>query len=396
MGSYIYRAVYEDVYKYGCLSAKNKHKAIQRLEKKEYTDIEVFKTEVKYTKIIYTLVNRKELSILNKQLYSLYKKTNNFEDTVLKLSEQTSNKWLKIIFVEAYDLLNEGFTIVEIFDMYEQVFPRYMVKLTYICYDNNNLLDAFYDLGEFYQKISVYNNRMRRAFSYPLLISCVLFTSIFLVISFVIPLFVDILLSMGIKDISTFFDDILIVNTKFYMVFLIIVATTILTIIAMLSFSNRSKKYVDVLKIKIPIVKNIYKKIAVYKIIKTVDMLILYGYSMSDAFIMSFSIVDNLYIRKELESASLNIVKGQPIDHILEETGLFNGTQLDLIRLFIIDEKFNMEKDFIKPIDAELDEDINKFLVYSEPILILLLAILATYTLISVAVPMIKVLNSLI
>jgi type II secretory pathway component PulF len=167
-----------------------------------------------------------------------------------------------------------------------------------------------------------------------------------------------------------------------------------LTIGAFLLFksSRQGKKFLDKLKLKLPIIKYFTKMNAVIEFSRTLGMLLESGVNLSQALDIVCKITKNQILADELNQAKESIIKQGKIAQYLKRTGLFPPMAIYLINTG--EQSGSLDKMLLTVADTydrDLIELTGTLTTSIDPLMKVLLAVIVGFIVAAIALPMMKV-----
>ncbi|MCL2592080.1 MAG: type II secretion system F family protein [Defluviitaleaceae bacterium] len=362
------------------------------LEDRSVFEYEIYDTKTSYKSELYSLVSPYDLFIFCKEMSFLYSSNLTLTDGVHVIKNAVKNEELKLALEEICLYMDGGYSFSDAVSMYTHIFPEYMLSMIVLGEATSSLNDVFCELSEYFEREDEVKQKIKNALKYPAILTGMVSLLSLFAVTLVFPYFER---AIGDLDIVTH-------RFQIYTIFRIIIPIILILDILLYVFLKLYKKtengkiLVGKLKIKVPILKNIYLKTTLSKICKTLHILIKNGVYVSDAFPQIINSVDNEYIKQEMMSINEKIADGQNFIEAIEESNILpeeftkklaigNATgQLDEVLLLL-------SKTFTNDVNSEI-ERINK--VY-EPIITATVAIIAGIIVISTILPVINLLRTI-
>ena len=387
----------ENVRVYGARKADSEDTVQKYAEGKGYTSVSVFKSETAYRAGIYKLASPKELSIFCRQMSVLFFSQITLMEGVVLLSEQTENKNLKTALLEIHALMEQGYTLSESMGMYPHIFGAYLLNMVSIGETSGTLDIVFGDMSDYFDKESKLRKKLASAVTYPAILSVMMGAIVLLLILKILPMFGDILRSMGGEMPAV--TKAMISISGFIVAYLpVIVAVIVLIVIAITAYSRTEKGAIwfDKMKLNAPIAKFINRRVITSRFARSMAILLKSGVQLVNALEETKAIIDNKYLEKTFNEIINKVKEGMDLDAALKELGIFPPLFLKMV--FIGQTTGHIDNMLDKSavmFDEDVDEALEKMTVMLEPILIIVLSIVVGIILVSVMLPMISIMNAI-
>ena len=376
------------------LTATNDREVQERIRDKGYYLIEVKEEVVKKSAAeqlsIGGKVKSKELSLFCKQFATLLKAGVPVSAGLDILHRQTENKKFKEALESVYTEVQKGSQVSVEMRNHPKVFPALLVNMTESGEMTGNLDNVMDRLALHYEKDAKIEARIKGAMIYPIAISVVAITVVVFLITFVLPTFMQMFAGAGMElplptrillAISDFIRD------YWYLLILIIVGLVILFIRIINTESGRYQ--FDALKFKVPVVKQSMDKIVTARFTRTLGSLLVSGIPLIDALEMSGSVTGNVVTEEKVNLIAEEVEKGETLGNALRRNPTFGPMVVSMIQ--IGEESGNIDSMLDKSADfyeRELEDAIDRMLRLMEPLLIVFMAVIIGFIVISMALPM--------
>lgn len=379
---------------YGIIESSSCETAISKIEKMGIDECDVYETMTN----VKAYVPNSDIAIFAKQLSIIYRTNISLIEGLLILKDQTQNRQLQIAILEVHKLISDGYTLGRAITLYPHIFGEYFIKIVNIAELSGNLEDSFKDLFEFYKNRESISKKIKNSLVYPSILLVFLFFIVIAVVVKVVPIFNELLISYGI-EISKFsratINILVWVNNNLFWIIALIV---LIFISAYYYFKSYSGKI---------IFNNILQKSKIYNRIETKNLAVHYSKSVasllksgmiySSAVEFSNTLVKNTMHNEKFKKVKDDILKGEDFDFTIQEFGIYSTFSSKMLCIGnetgTLDEAFLEVSEMLK---AELEEDVDRLQRIFEPIAMLILGGIVIAILISVALPMINILENII
>ncbi len=395
MPSFLYSGTNDDKKSVsGIITAGNHELATQKLEKMAISDCDLYETMTEpKAKVTY-----RDLSVFAMQMATIYRTNISLLEGLLLIKDQMENKQFKIAILEVQKLIHEGYTLGDAMQMYPHIFTDYFIKSVCVAEISGTLEHTFKELHGFYKNRDTIGKKIKNMLIYPTMLTLFLMAIVTFVIMKVIPIFNDLLITYGI-EMPKFTE--IVVNCVVWLSnnFILSVTTLTIVIIGLTVYFKSEKGKIVFRKIlfKSKTVRKIETKIIAINYSKSVATLLKSGMILSNAIELSNTIVEGTIYDDKFEKGKDDIVKGEDFYYTIQEFGIYSLFYAKM--LSIGNDTGSLDKAFFEVADmleTELDEDIERLQKILEPILMLFIGGIVAVVLISVAMPMINILDQIV
>ncbi len=341
-------------------------------------------------------VTAKQISIFCKQFATLLKAGVPVASGLDILYRQTENKTFKSALEDVYTEVQKGSQVSSAIKNHPKVFPSLMVNMVESGEMSGNLDNIMERLAIHYEKEAKINSRIKGAMIYPIALSVISVVVVIFLITVILPTFTGMFTSSGTElPLPT---RILLGISDFIKGYWYIV----IGVLALLIYGT--KKYLgstvgryqfDALKFKLPVVKSSMDKIVTARFTRTLGSLLRSGIPLIDALELAGSVTGNVVIEEKVNYIASEVEKGETLGVALKRTPTFGPMVVSMIQIGeesgSLDQMLDKSADFY---EQELEDAIDKLLKLMEPLLIVVMAVVIGFIVISMALPMFDMVNT--
>ncbi len=398
MSTFLFRGYTEDGHKvYGSKAFPSKDMAEKFIEQKGYTGYQIYESKTQYSATGYKIVSPKDLSIFSRQMSVMFFSNITILEGVLLLSEQAENKNLKLALEEIHSHMENGLTFADALSMYEHIFGSYMINMVLIGESSGTLDGIFMRLASYFDKESGIRKKLRTAVTYPAILTVLMTGIILILIVKILPMFNDILSSMGgqmpaltaiLLSLANFIND--------YLVFIVVIIAAIVFGLLYYIKTEKGMLWWAKQRMKIPGVSYVTSRVVTSRFSRSMAILLKSGVQLLNALEDILPLLDNAYIEQKFRKVIEDVKMGTQLSDALKEVGVFPPLFLKMI---VIGQSTGHLDDMLDRsasiFDEEVYDAIEKITVMIEPILIIILSIIVSIILLSVMLPMISIMNAI-
>ncbi|PIS42030.1 MAG: hypothetical protein COT24_05740 [Candidatus Kerfeldbacteria bacterium CG08_land_8_20_14_0_20_40_16] len=239
-------------------------------------------------------VPRKEIVVFARQLAVMISATVPIVKALRILTKQTENVAFKIILSEVADEVDGGARLSDSLARYPQVFDDFFAHMIKTGETTGKLDEILNYLADQKEKDYDLTSKIKGAMIYPIFILIGLFVVGAVMMIFVIPKLTGILAEAGAElPIST---KMLIGTSNFlqyYWWMIIIFVIVVIALYRIIARTEKGRMQIDLIKLKIPIFGNIYKKIYLTRFARSLSNLIASGVPLSRSLEIVADVVGN-------------------------------------------------------------------------------------------------------
>lgn len=385
----------------GIQEAISKEEVLDTLRMNGYFPIKVEKNIVKDKDInfakYFKKVKTKDISVFCRQFYTLLNSGITIMNCLQILQKQTENKKFSSIIGEVYEDVQKGLTFSEGLRKHKSVFPELLVYMIEAGEVSGNL-DVIMDrMSVHYEKENKINNKIKGAMAYPIILSVVAISVVTFLLIFVMPTFVGMFESSGVKlplptRIILFISDFII---NYWYVIIITLSGGCYFLGKFIS-SDNGKTIIDGVKFKIPIIKGVTQKIVTSRFTRTLSTLLSSGVPLIQALEVVSRVVGNKLVEKGINKAQDDVKKGIELAVPIESMGVFPPMAVSMIKIGeesgALDDILEKTANFY---DDEVETALQTMTTLIEPLMILVMGVVIGGIVIAMMLPIFDMMNTI-
>jgi type IV pilus assembly protein PilC len=324
-------------------------------------------------------ISTKDKVVFTRQLATLIGAGLPLSQSLRTVTEQTSNKQLQSVVGEISSNIEGGKSLTESFSKYPKVFNEIFLALVSAGEASGTLDDALTRVADQQEKDAAIASKIRGAMTYPLIvlavIGMVLGFMLFTVVPQVEKLYADLKTELPILTR-------ILVGTadfalNFWWLILIVVGLGVFFFSQFMQ-TDAGVEFKDNLKIRVPLFGRMFRKLYMARFARTGQTLLSTGVSMLDTLTITGRAVNNTIVQKSITRAVDKVKGGKALSVALEPEEVILPLVPQMIKIGEqsgrIDE---MMGKVAKVYEDELDEEIRTISTAIEPILMVVLAVVA-------------------
>lgn len=277
-------------------------------------------------------------------------------------------------------------------------FPSYAVYMVRIGERSGNLESIMTALSDYYAWEDKVRGAIRNAVFYPAMLIAMMAAVIVVLITSVFPVFTQVYESLGV-GLSRSSQMVVGLSLGFGRGVLIVavVLVAVIAAVALLMRSNRRVHVAGVLMRAFPPVRRALDKIESGRVALALSMLMTGGYPLEEALVMVQDVLTDPAAREKVRRCCESMEAGAPFAQAMEEAKLFEPMYVQMCRVgFAAGQIDSVMKRLAEIYDEETDAEIRRLVSYIEPVLVAVLSIVVGAILLSVMLPLMSLMSSMI
>ena len=391
----------EGVNKEGEIDAPNRDMAISGLQRRGFVVISI--VEEKDYKSIFDIsffekVSNKDVVILSRQIATLFDAQVSALKSFTMLAGNTENKLLGKKLMIISDDLQAGISISGALAKHPDVFSNFYVNMVKVGEETGKLNNTFLYLAEYLDRQYALTSKTRNALIYPAFVVLTFFVVMILMFVIVIPKLSSIILESGqdppiYTKIVLATSDIFVHYGFFALIFIILLGVWVWR----LSTTEKGKRYLDSLKLSLPAVGNLYKKLFLSRITDNMNTMLSSGIPIVRAIDITADVVGSRVYKNILMEVADGVKSGLALSvafakHKAEIPGI-------LVQMVQVGEETGSLGSILKTLTdfyrREVDDAIDTLVGLIEPVMIVVLGLGVGLLLVSVLMPIYNMAGSI-
>ncbi len=330
-----------------------------------------------------------ELAIMTRQLATLLQAGFPLVSAIYTLIPQTRSKVLKRILSQIKDAIEEGTDFASALSRYPETFSPIYINMVRSGESSGTLELVLNRLADITERQQALSNRVRSAMAYPILMLIVGVLILMFLLTYIVPSITAIFTDMDqalpaptrlLIGVSNF------LKTGWWILVLIIVVLS-----AGLRHAKKTKQgayWLDKTFLRIPLAGSLKTKLAVARFSRTLGSLLENGVPLMSALDIVKNIVGNRVIAEAIEAAAANVEKGGGLGKSLETSPFFPHIAIQMIQ--VGENTGELEAMLGKMADIyenEVESTVSGLTAMLEPTIILVMAVVVGFIVLSIILP---------
>ncbi len=334
-------------------------------------------------------ISNKEVVILSRQIATLFDAQVSALRIFRLLASEVDNTHLAEILSQVGDDLQGGSPISKALARHPKVSTTFYVNMVRAGEESGKLPETFVYLADYLDRSYDIASKVENALIYPIFVVAIFFSVMALMLTMVIPKISAILVDSG-QEVPLY-TKIVIGLSNFlinYGLFVLIALVALGIYVWQLSKTERGKLVLDSLKISVPYVGDLYKKLYLARISDNLSTMLLAGVSVVEALRISASVVGNAAYAEILADVERSVKGGASISDSLGQHPEIPGIMVAMTR--VGEETGELGKILsvlAKFYNREVSNAVDTLVGLIEPIMIVLLGLGVGVLLVAVLMP---------
>lgn len=398
--SYTFRDAMGGIQK-GTADAESEEILRKRFEEQGFTITEITMIKAKSPKAkTYGRVKLGNLSVFCRQFSTMVDAGVSLVRCLDVLGHQTQDPKLKKIIMDVGERVEGGESLSRAMQRHPRTFNNLFIGMIRAGEVGGVLEETLQRLSHFLEKDVELRRKIKSAMTYPVLVLVLSMGITFFLVYWFVPQWTDILVDLGLKK-----DDlpgptqflIAVSDTIRYNWWIVILAVIGIVIAYKIFVSTRfGRRVVDRVKLKVPVFGKLHHKICMARFSRTMGTLLTSGVPILQAMETVAGTVGNTIMADAVLEARARIREGDRIGDPLEESRLFPPMVVHMIGVGeesgSLDFMLQKIADFY---EAEVEATLASLTAALEPIMIVMLGFIVGFIVVSMFLPLVKVISSL-
>ncbi|MDL2234865.1 type II secretion system F family protein [Christensenellaceae bacterium OttesenSCG-928-L17] len=336
-----------------------------------------------------------EVAAFSRQLAALLSAGVPLIRAIIIMTQRDVTPKQKKVYDELLRLLQEGMSLSEAMTQQGRTFPDLMISM-FRAAESSGTLDATCQrMAEHYEKEHRLNGKVKSASTYPIILICLVLGVVVILFTFVMPKFFTLFEGMELPWTTQLLMNLSDTLINQWHIILIVILSIVL-VIDILMQQHKVRHAWDHFKLRVPKVGKLLKIIYTSRFARTLSSLYASGIPMIQALTIAKSTVGNVFIADQFDNAIHELATGKSLSQAISQ---IKGFDIKLTSTIVVgEESGKLEQMLISTSDSfdyEAGEATQRLVTMAEPLLIVLMALIVVFVLISVMMPMMNIYSSI-
>ena len=319
-------------------------------------------------------------------------------ETLDQLKQQRYSGYFKNLIGIVYDDVKVGLLLSQAMEKHGKVFPEFFTSMIYVGEISGNLEEVLISLADYYDNEIALKKKIKGALSYPVIMGVLLIGVVTLMMVLIVPRFKDTLSKMDIDGneynvITRIVFDMsgwIIKNgLNFLYAAVILFALTFFAL-----RTEKGKSFADMLKYKLPVIKNVQINMVAGKFVKSFGLLLSGGMNMTDALEVVERLLGNRYAEKQFKNIVSDVRQGASLTFAMEQYKLFPEMLVQMVstgeRTGGVDEILKRSSKFF---DSQVEDALMKATGLLQPVMLGVMGLAIGAMFIAIYSPMLAIMQ---
>ncbi|MEJ2637982.1 MAG: type II secretion system inner membrane protein GspF [Desulfosarcinaceae bacterium] len=338
---------------------------------------------------LFSRVRASDIAMMTRQLSTLVGAGFPLVSALDALVPQTKSQGFVKIIAQLKDAIVEGNSFASALARYPNIFSSLYVNMVKAGESSGTLEIVLDRLADITEKQQALKSRIRAAMAYPIFMALIGAAVLILLLTFIVPNITSIFTDMG-KTLPTPTRMLISVSgwlTQYWWLLLLLLIAAGFALRAMRK-TDRGAFYIDRLILRLPLFGSLVRRLTVARFTRTLGSLLQNGVSMLIALDISRGIAGNRLISEAIEAAAVDVEKGRGLGQSLGGADTFPSLAVQMIE--VGEHSGNLEEMLIKIADVyerEVESLVMSLTSLMEPIMILGMALVVGFIVLSICLP---------
>lgn len=236
------------------------------------------------------------------------------------IGKQTQNRKFQSIVEMLISTINHGGTLSDGMEKAPEAFSTLVVSMTRAGEESGSLSATLAEISENMKKSYALRKKVKSAMTYPLIIICAIFLVGVLMLIYVVPTLTNTFKEIG-AELPKSTQAVIWVsdNLKAHTLGFFSVVFVIILIFILLIKNKKTKKYMNFVALRLPVIGNIIKEINTARTARTLSSLLKAGVSMSKALSITEDVLTNNYYKQIIDKSIKSVEKGETLSSVFKD-----------------------------------------------------------------------------
>lgn len=338
----------------------------------------------------------KDFAVLCRQLYAMLYAGVPIIQSLNILRLQIHKKNLRVALDQVYEDVQKGEMLSEAMKRQQNIFPELMINMIEAGEVSGTLDSVLERLSYHYAREAKINAKIVSALTYPTILSIVAVAVVVFLLTFVMPTFIGMFTESGValplptRILMAISSSL---QNYWYVYIIIIVGVTIGFTRYIATPAGRRR--FDAIKLRIPVVKPLNEKIIATRFSRTLSTMLASGIPLIQALDNIARIIGNKIVSEGIQQVREEVQRGADLAGPMSRQAFFPVMLSSMIHVGeqsgTLDDILRKTAEFY---DEEVEAGFDRLMAMFEPILIVVMGVLIGFIVISMALPMFDMVNT--
>lgn len=342
-------------------------------------------------------IKSREFVIFNQQFLALIQAGLPILKSLELLTQREKDEQFRTILLDISERVKGGALLSEAFEA-QGMFPRVYTASLFAGEKSGGLEEVLARFIQYQKTVNATRNKIKTALTYPSILAVLLVVLVSFLLAEVVPRFAQFYAGM---DAALPAMTVLLVDIsqaiRGHLVTGMLLSGALLVVLTMWARSIRGRSHIDRLKLKLPVIGEVWSKFLFAQLSRTLSTLLSGGTPLVGSLEIVADSTGNRVVTRALNRAVVAVREGQSLSRSLEPSGVVPEVAIEMIEVGEssgnLSEMLGHVADFY---DEEVNTRLNQLFTYIEPILLMILAIIVAFVLIALYLPIFSLSSRLV
>lgn len=379
----------------GSVEAASEAEAINKIIRLGFTPISV-ETEKSLSEpatIDSVKIPLSDIAIFSRQLSALLDSGVNLLRALGTVKTQTENEKLAFLIDKIAASVKEGKSLSESMAKYPKAFSGVYVALVRAGEEGGMLSNILNQVTHILEREDDLRSNIIDALIYPFILIFFTFVSLFVLLTFVVPRFVQIFVDLG-QELPLMTQALISVSGFLSRTWVLIVLLMAFFVFVIHGYykTKEGRLYFDRLKLQLPILGRFINHVELSNFCNTLGSLLTNGVPIVQSLRSAQATLNNAALSESLDEINKQVTKGASFSTTLSNNAYFPGFIINLVS--IGEETGALDKSLIRiaqVYDKEIEKNIKRIVTLIEPVIIVFLVVVILFIVLSMLLPIIQI-----
>ncbi|MDE2665199.1 MAG: type II secretion system F family protein [Acidobacteriota bacterium] len=342
-------------------------------------------------------IKSREFVIFNQQFLALIQAGLPILKSLELLTQREKDEQFRTILLDISDRVKGGALLSEAFEA-QGMFPRVYTASLFAGEKSGGLEEVLARFIQYQKTVNATRNKIKTALTYPSILAVLLVVLVSFLLAEVVPRFAQFYAGM---DAALPAMTVLLVDIsqaiRGHLIAGMLVSGVLLVVLTMWARSIQGRSHIDRLKLKLPVIGEVWSKFLFAQLSRTLSTLLSGGTPLVGSLEIVADSTGNRVVTQAINRAVVAVREGQSLSRSLEPSGVVPEVAIEMIEVGEssgnLSEMLGHVADFY---DEEVNTRLNQLFTYIEPILLMILAIIVAFVLIALYLPIFSLSSRLV
>ena len=380
----------------GTITAVSEREAVTQLSTQSLFPVEVTAEKTKSQQAFYFgRIRGQTMATLYSQLSSLLRSGVPLLRSIAILRNQSSNVVLEDVLGEVHQDVEDGASLAEAMARHPRAFTDMAVNMVRAGGEGGFLEEALERVSILVEQQEDLKSRTIGALAYPVVVSVAGFVIVAILVIFFVPMYAELFDQLRQRGELPMMTDVLLSTSDFLrsgwgLAGMLVAAFVIGLVWYRLNASEAGRRFRDLVKLKLPLVGNIFQNLAVARFCRILGTLLKNGVPILRSLDISRRAAGNRVLSDAIENASENVTAGESLAAPLSQSGHFPVTVVEMIS--VAEESNTLDNvlvDIAERLELRTFRRLELMVRLIEPVMLLILAGVVLCVVIALLLPVI-------